>query len=94
VHRTGWVPSLGRVSWCYPKGTRLEPLELHVAEQMLQVGAQPSELRIMWVPFINSKTGLGMGRWLVSQAQGPKFKSPESTESYPEWHRFVTTALL
>lgn len=63
--QTGWapslVPSIHRAFSGMLKGMRLDPLELHIADQMLQVGTQPSELRIMWVPFRNSKQVLVWG---------------------------------
>ena len=43
------------------KDTRLDPVKIHMAEQMLQAGGQPSKLRIKWVPFMISKTSPEVG---------------------------------
>lgn len=43
------------------KDTRLDPVKIHMADQMLQARGQPSKLRIKWVPFMISKTSPEVG---------------------------------
>lgn len=64
---------------------------------MFQGRGQPSELRIKWVSFIISKTGLGVGKWLSYNLlckHGDPSSSPQNPHKARESSTFVISVLL